>query len=195
MKLGLSLLLLSELLRCRFQVWAAAWGEREAEAGINADRRTNPGAPGETGATSAGSHSKVAESHHFIFYTCVILSKVKNLKWKWICLIKKKRRSHSVVHRKRLFLWHVSISSLVVDKQPPQVIKTQSKFSTTVRYLLGDKVAPGKPMLLKAQIITEAQARNLGQVPKWVSHTHTHKNESRHKHSMRGRVRTAKNRP
>lgn len=59
----------------------------------------------------------------------------------------------------------------MVDKQPPQVIKTQSKFSTTVRYLLGEKMAPGKPVLLKAQIITEAQARNLGQqgtVPKWA---------------------------
>uniref|UniRef100_A0A674CC58 Signal transducer and activator of transcription n=1 Tax=Salmo trutta TaxID=8032 RepID=A0A674CC58_SALTR len=55
-------------------------------------------------------------------------------------------------------------SSLMVDKQPPQVIKTQSKFSTTVRYLLGEKVAPGKPVLFKAQIITEAQARNLGQL-------------------------------
>uniref|UniRef100_A0A8C9T275 Signal transducer and activator of transcription 6, interleukin-4 induced n=1 Tax=Scleropages formosus TaxID=113540 RepID=A0A8C9T275_SCLFO len=55
-------------------------------------------------------------------------------------------------------------SSLTVDKQPPQVIKTQSKFSTTVRYLLGEKVAPGKPVLLKAQIVTEAQARNLGQL-------------------------------
>ncbi|XP_041701402.2 signal transducer and activator of transcription 6 isoform X2 [Coregonus clupeaformis] len=54
--------------------------------------------------------------------------------------------------------------SLMVDKQPPQVIKTQSKFSTTVRYLLGDKVAPGKPVLIKAQIITEAQARNLRQL-------------------------------
>ncbi|XP_026877129.1 signal transducer and activator of transcription 6 isoform X1 [Electrophorus electricus] len=54
-------------------------------------------------------------------------------------------------------------SSLVVEKQPPQVIKTQSKFSSTVRYLLGEKVAPGKPVLLKAQIITETQARNLGQ--------------------------------
>uniref|UniRef100_G3P0T6 Signal transducer and activator of transcription n=1 Tax=Gasterosteus aculeatus aculeatus TaxID=481459 RepID=G3P0T6_GASAC len=56
-------------------------------------------------------------------------------------------------------------SSLLVDKQPPQVIKTQSKFSTTVRYLLGEKVAPGKPVLLKAQIINEIQARNLGGVP------------------------------
>ncbi|XP_054868680.1 signal transducer and activator of transcription 6 isoform X1 [Amphiprion ocellaris] len=56
-------------------------------------------------------------------------------------------------------------SSLVVDKQPPQVIKTQSKFSTTVRYLLGEKVAPGKPVVLKAQIINELQARNLGGVP------------------------------
>lgn len=59
----------------------------------------------------------------------------------------------------------VSHSSLVVDKQPPQVIKTQSKFSTTVRYLLGEKVAPGKPVVLKAQIINELQARNLGSVP------------------------------
>jgi len=55
------------------------------------------------------------------------------------------------------------ISSLVVDKQPPQVIKTQSKFSSTVRYLLGEKMVPGKPVVLKAQIITEAQARNMGQ--------------------------------
>lgn len=54
-------------------------------------------------------------------------------------------------------------SSIVVDKQPPQVIKTQSKFSTTVRYLLGEKCAPGKPVVLKAQIITELQARSLGQ--------------------------------
>uniref|UniRef100_A0A668A5A0 Signal transducer and activator of transcription n=1 Tax=Myripristis murdjan TaxID=586833 RepID=A0A668A5A0_9TELE len=55
-------------------------------------------------------------------------------------------------------------SSLMVDKQPPQVIKTQSKFSTTVRYLLGEKVAPGKPVMVKAQIITEMQARSLGQM-------------------------------
>ncbi|KAK7132393.1 hypothetical protein R3I93_018817 [Phoxinus phoxinus] len=54
-------------------------------------------------------------------------------------------------------------NSLVVDKQPPQVIKTQSKFSATVRYLLGEKIVLGKPIVLKAQIITEAQARNLGQ--------------------------------
>ncbi|XP_066564756.1 signal transducer and activator of transcription 6 isoform X2 [Amia ocellicauda] len=54
-------------------------------------------------------------------------------------------------------------NSLLVDKQPPQVIKTQSKFSTTVRYLLGEKVASGKPAVVKAQIITESQARNLGQ--------------------------------
>ncbi|XP_037540116.1 signal transducer and activator of transcription 6 [Nematolebias whitei] len=53
-------------------------------------------------------------------------------------------------------------SSIVVEKQPPQVIKTQSKFSTTVRYLLGEKLAPGTPMVVKAQIINEQQARNLG---------------------------------
>lgn len=54
-------------------------------------------------------------------------------------------------------------SSLVVEKQPPQVIKTQSKFSASVRYLFGDKIAPGKPALLKVQIINELQARALGQ--------------------------------
>ncbi|XP_047435770.1 signal transducer and activator of transcription 6 [Mugil cephalus] len=56
-------------------------------------------------------------------------------------------------------------SSLVVDKQPPQVIKTQSKFSATVRYLLGEKIAPGKAVMLRAQIINELQARNLGSAP------------------------------
>ncbi|XP_039603197.1 signal transducer and activator of transcription 6 isoform X2 [Polypterus senegalus] len=54
-------------------------------------------------------------------------------------------------------------SSLIVDKQPPQVIKTQSKFSTTVRFLLGERMNSAKPAVIKAQIITEAQARNLGQ--------------------------------
>lgn len=57
-------------------------------------------------------------------------------------------------------------SSVVVEKQPPLVIKTQSKFSTTVRYLLGEKLAPGKPMVVKAQIINEQQARNLGNISK-----------------------------
>uniref|UniRef100_A0A7N8Y253 Signal transducer and activator of transcription n=1 Tax=Mastacembelus armatus TaxID=205130 RepID=A0A7N8Y253_9TELE len=73
-----------------------------------------------------------------------------------------------LVNRKTLVHTHlsdVSFSSLVVEKQPPQVIKTQSKFSTTVRYLLGEKVAPGKPVMLKAQIINEIQARNLAVVP------------------------------
>lgn len=62
----------------------------------------------------------------------------------------------------------LSYSSLVVDKQPPQVIKTQSKFSTTVRYLLGEKVAPGKPVVLKAQIINEIQAKSLGSLTRQV---------------------------
>ncbi|XP_054626200.1 signal transducer and activator of transcription 6 isoform X2 [Dunckerocampus dactyliophorus] len=62
--------------------------------------------------------------------------------------------------RLRHLLQVVVQSSLVVDQQPPQVIKTQSKFSTTVRYLLGEKVAPGKPVVLRAQIINELQARS-----------------------------------
>uniref|UniRef100_A0AAV2LYN6 Signal transducer and activator of transcription n=1 Tax=Knipowitschia caucasica TaxID=637954 RepID=A0AAV2LYN6_KNICA len=54
-------------------------------------------------------------------------------------------------------------SSLVIEKQPPQVIKTQSKFSASVRYLFGDKIAPGKAAMLKVQIINEQQARGLRQ--------------------------------
>ncbi|XP_040927507.1 signal transducer and activator of transcription 6 isoform X3 [Betta splendens] len=69
-------------------------------------------------------------------------------------------------HERLEQLLHILVqSSLVVDKQPPQVIKTQSKFSSTVRYLLGQKVVPGKPVVLKAQIINELQARNLDSVP------------------------------
>ncbi|XP_038139050.1 signal transducer and activator of transcription 6 [Cyprinodon tularosa] len=52
-------------------------------------------------------------------------------------------------------------SSFVVEKQPPQVIKTQSKFSATVRYLLGEKLIPGTPVTVRAQIINENQAKNL----------------------------------
>ncbi|XP_024149622.1 signal transducer and activator of transcription 6 [Oryzias melastigma] len=56
-------------------------------------------------------------------------------------------------------------NSLIVEKQPPQVIKTQSKFSTAVRCLLGEKVVPGKPVVIKAQVINELQAKNLGNMP------------------------------
>ncbi|XP_056094680.1 signal transducer and activator of transcription 6 [Rhinichthys klamathensis goyatoka] len=70
---------------------------------------------------------------------------------------------HTLQESLALLLQTLIQNSLVVDKQPPQVIKTQSKFSSTVRYLLGEKMVPGKPVVLKAQIITEAQARNLGQ--------------------------------
>uniref|UniRef100_A0A3Q2Q4D0 Signal transducer and activator of transcription n=1 Tax=Fundulus heteroclitus TaxID=8078 RepID=A0A3Q2Q4D0_FUNHE len=52
-------------------------------------------------------------------------------------------------------------SSFVVERQPPQVIKTQSKFSATVRYLLGEKLAPGKPVQVTADIVNEQQARSM----------------------------------
>ncbi|XP_014893494.1 signal transducer and activator of transcription 6 isoform X1 [Poecilia latipinna] len=52
-------------------------------------------------------------------------------------------------------------SSFVVEKQPPQVIKTQSKFSAVVRYLLGESLVSGQPVTMKAQIINELQARNV----------------------------------
>lgn len=58
-------------------------------------------------------------------------------------------------------------SSLVIENQPPQVIKTHSKFSASVRYLFGDKIVPGKAAMLKVQIINEQQARalNRGSLP------------------------------
>eukprot|EP00062_Callorhinchus_milii_P028091 gi/632992206/ref/XP_007884982.1/ PREDICTED: signal transducer and activator of transcription 6-like [Callorhinchus milii] len=61
-------------------------------------------------------------------------------------------------------------SSFLVEKHPPQVLKTQSKFSSSVRFLLGSRLsATGKPPLIRAVIITEQQARALGQ------HSNTHR--------------------
>ncbi|XP_059812313.1 signal transducer and activator of transcription 5B-like isoform X1 [Hypanus sabinus] len=55
-------------------------------------------------------------------------------------------------------------SAFLVEKQPPQVLKTQSKFSSTVRFLLGVRLnAQAKPPLVKAIIITEQQARVMRQ--------------------------------
>ncbi|XP_038642507.1 signal transducer and activator of transcription 5B-like isoform X2 [Scyliorhinus canicula] len=55
-------------------------------------------------------------------------------------------------------------SAFLVEKQPPQVLKTQSKFSSTVRFLLGMKLnVPTKPPVVKAIIITEQQARVMRQ--------------------------------
>ncbi|KAM9337134.1 signal transducer and transcription activator 6-like [Symphorus nematophorus] len=50
-------------------------------------------------------------------------------------------------------------SSLVVDKQPPQVIEIHSRFSATLRCLLGEKAML---TMLRAKIINEQQARDLG---------------------------------
>uniref|UniRef100_UPI00398F1A89 signal transducer and activator of transcription 5B-like isoform X2 n=1 Tax=Pristiophorus japonicus TaxID=55135 RepID=UPI00398F1A89 len=54
-------------------------------------------------------------------------------------------------------------SAFLVEKQPPQVLKTQSKFSSTVRFLLGVKLNSPKPPVVKAIIITEQQARVMKQ--------------------------------
>ncbi|XP_055520442.1 signal transducer and activator of transcription 5B-like isoform X1 [Leucoraja erinacea] len=55
-------------------------------------------------------------------------------------------------------------SAFLVEKQPPQVLKTQSKFSSTVRFLFGVKLnAQTKPPIVKAIIITEQQARVMRQ--------------------------------
>ncbi|XP_075757931.1 signal transducer and activator of transcription 6 isoform X2 [Pelodiscus sinensis] len=54
-------------------------------------------------------------------------------------------------------------SSFLVEKQPPQVLKTQTKFQASVRFLLGPRLlqASTKPQLVKADMVTEKQAREL----------------------------------
>ncbi|KAK2496986.1 hypothetical protein MC885_018305, partial [Smutsia gigantea] len=54
-------------------------------------------------------------------------------------------------------------SSFLVEKQPPQVLKTQTKFQAGVRFLLGLRLlgAPAKPPLVRADMVTERQAREL----------------------------------
>uniref|UniRef100_A0A8C0X9X6 Signal transducer and activator of transcription n=1 Tax=Castor canadensis TaxID=51338 RepID=A0A8C0X9X6_CASCN len=54
-------------------------------------------------------------------------------------------------------------SSFLVEKQPPQVLKTQTKFQAGVRFLLGLRFlgASAKPPLVRADMVTEKQAREL----------------------------------
>ncbi|XP_054435914.1 signal transducer and activator of transcription 6 isoform X2 [Pteronotus mesoamericanus] len=54
-------------------------------------------------------------------------------------------------------------SSFLVEKQPPQVLKTQTKFQAGVRFLLGPRFlgTPAKFPLVKADMVTEKQAREL----------------------------------
>ncbi|XP_042304617.1 signal transducer and activator of transcription 6 isoform X2 [Sceloporus undulatus] len=54
-------------------------------------------------------------------------------------------------------------NSFLVDKQPPQVLKTQTKFQATVRFLLGPQLLkhPHTSFMVTADIVTEKQAREL----------------------------------
>ncbi|KAJ7317658.1 hypothetical protein JRQ81_003820 [Phrynocephalus forsythii] len=54
-------------------------------------------------------------------------------------------------------------NSFLVDKQPPQVLKTQTKFQATVRFLLGPQLLkpPHTSFMVMADIVTEKQAREL----------------------------------
>ncbi|XP_039221641.1 signal transducer and activator of transcription 6 [Crotalus tigris] len=54
-------------------------------------------------------------------------------------------------------------NSFLVEKQPPQVLKTQTKFQASVRFLLGPHLLKHPPtsFLVTADIVTEKQAREL----------------------------------
>ncbi len=53
-------------------------------------------------------------------------------------------------------------STFIIEKQPPQVLKTQTKFAATVRLLVGGKLnVHMNPPQVKATIISEQQAKAL----------------------------------
>lgn len=53
-------------------------------------------------------------------------------------------------------------STLVIEKQPPQVLKTQTRFGATIRLLVGGKLnVHMNPPTVKASIISENQAKAL----------------------------------
>lgn len=57
---------------------------------------------------------------------------------------------------------HVPCSTFIIEKQPPQVLKTQTKFAATVRLLVGGKLnVHMNPPQVKATIISEQQAKSL----------------------------------
>jgi signal transducer and activator of transcription 5B len=50
----------------------------------------------------------------------------------------------------------------VIEKQPPQVLKTNTRFSATVRLLVGTKLnVHMNPPIVTVSIISEAQANSL----------------------------------
>lgn len=58
-------------------------------------------------------------------------------------------------------------NSFLVDKQPPQVLKTQTKFQASVNFMLGSKILSGASKLpvIRAHIVTEKKAQDLFVAP------------------------------
>ncbi|XP_077339687.1 signal transducer and activator of transcription 6 [Lithobates pipiens] len=58
-------------------------------------------------------------------------------------------------------------NSFLVDKQPPQVLKTQTKFQASVSFMLGSKILSGSSKLpvIRANIVTEKKAQDLFVAP------------------------------
>lgn len=68
-------------------------------------------------------------------------------------------------------------STFIIEKQPPQVLKTQTRFGATIRLLVGGKLnVHMNPPTVKASIISESQAKSLL------------KNESRSMAEMSGEI-------
>lgn len=59
-------------------------------------------------------------------------------------------------------LFPLLFSTFIIEKQPPQVLKTQTKFAATVRLLVGGKLnVHMNPPQVKAVIVSEQQAKAL----------------------------------
>lgn len=67
---------------------------------------------------------------------------------------------HSAVQSNAFFV--CLHSTFIIEKQPPQVLKTQTKFAATVCLLVGGKLnVHMNPPQVKATIISEQQAKSL----------------------------------
>lgn len=70
--------------------------------------------------------------------------------------------SQHVMSQCIMHLRHLLQQSFVIEKQPPQVLKTQTKFVATARLLIGGKLnVHMSPPEVRATIISQPQARTL----------------------------------
>lgn len=72
-----------------------------------------------------------------------------------------KRMENVKTSARNLLQWFL-IKTFIIERQPPQVLKKETKFGTVVRHLLGDKLnIPINPPEVSVSLISEKQAQSL----------------------------------